>query len=137
MIHFTQVEQSVRQLKQQMVEGEIDQDAFERRLLELVDVAPDGHYWMFGHKTDSWYRHDGQQWVKKDPGKLRDLAAPQDDEPPQHADIPGNPQPLNPPPLNGDNSLNSAWRSINWAWFVASLVIIGLVAWIVYASSLM
>jgi hypothetical protein len=136
MIHFSQVEQSVRELKQQMVAGEIDQDTFESHLLELVDVAPDGYYWMFGHETESWYRHDGQQWVKKDPDKLRDLAAPEDDEPTQPEDMPDNPQPTDPSPLGTDNSLSSAWRSINWAWFVASLLIIGLVGWIVYTSSL-
>jgi hypothetical protein len=70
MINFAKVERAVYDLKKQLGTGQIDPTTFETRLLELIDVADDGYYWMFGHKTETWYRHDGHHWVVDNPGEL-------------------------------------------------------------------
>ncbi|GAB4427184.1 MAG: hypothetical protein Kow0031_07140 [Anaerolineae bacterium] len=67
MIDFAEVELQVRQLKEQAEAGEIDPGALEARLMELVDVGPDGYYWMYGHQTGQWFRHDGEQWLPGNP----------------------------------------------------------------------
>lgn len=63
MINFAGVEEQVQRLKQQAEFGEIDPETLESRLMDLVDVAPDGYYWMYGHQSGQWFRHDGDQWV--------------------------------------------------------------------------
>jgi hypothetical protein len=135
MMNFSEVESSVLDLKKQVAAGEIDQQTFEARLLELVDVAPDGYYWMYGHKTESWYQHDGQQWIKKDPSNLRLLDATGGEEPLQPEQTGNNGQSTDLTPAS-NHSLKSAWQSVNWVWFIASLIAIAVVSWIVYASSL-
>lgn len=117
MIDFVKVEQSVKQLKNQVHSGELDQQTFETRLVEMIDYAADGHYWMFGYKTQHWYRHDGQQWVPDDPGRLRKLT------PSKNASI-SKPQ----------QSLTDTWASVNWGWFIASLIVLMLIAGIIYNS---
>jgi hypothetical protein len=124
MIDFSKVEQSVRKLKRQVTAGEIDQKTFEARLVEMIDFAADGYYWMFGHDSERWYRHDGQQWVPREPGKLRLLT------PSQNGDQ------IDPLlPTVGENII-SEWRSVNWGWFIVSLITLSLIAWIVYSSTL-
>jgi hypothetical protein len=119
MINFLDVERSVQTLKKQLAAGEIDQAVFEARLMDMIDVAEDGYYWMFGHKTETWYRHDGQKWVVDSPGELITR--------PHH---PGN------SPHNPDTAGNPAptWESIEWDWFLASLILLGIIAWFVYTS---
>lgn len=149
MINFGKVEQSVRQLKNRVAAGEIDQKALETQMMEMVDIAADGYYWMFGYESETWYQHDGQQWIAKDPGKLR-LFTPQDDDASnkeESTDGPPSftPQEDNAPSDNGvitqlasssKRSLKSEWQSLNWRWFVISLLVIGLIAWAVFASTL-
>ena len=130
MINFSKVEQSVRELKYQVATGKINQQTFEAHLMELVDIAPDGYYWMFGHQTEMWYQHDGQQWIAKDPGKLR-LLIPQD----KYTANPEPVEPVHPPAPPNEQTLSSAWRSINWAWLVVSLITLGLIASIIFSSS--
>ena len=133
MINFDKVEQSVKTLKQQLTTGKVDKDTFETRLLDLVDFAADGYYWMFGHETERWYQHNGQQWIQKDPGNLR-LLTPRTD---------GNHHPIdkkldhhqNKVP-DDDTTLTAAWRSVRWGWFVFSLAILVVIGWIIYTSSL-
>ena len=129
MINFGKVEQSVRELKHQIATGEIDQETLKTRLLEMVDTAADGYYWMFGHESETWYQHDGQQWIPKDPGNLR-LLSPQDDN------NPDNDEDISQLSPSSEQNLTSEWQSIDWAWFITSLIIIGLIAWIVFSSSL-
>ncbi len=126
MINFLRVEQSVKELKSQIIAGEIDQLTFEDHLLGMIDYAADGCYWMFGHKTDNWYRHNGEQWVPDDPGKLRYLMPSSGSK--QH--------PQNPPISSSLPDLKAGWKAINWGWFVASLIVLGLIAAIIYNSSL-
>jgi len=117
MIDFIKVEQTVKALKNQVSIGEIDQQTFKDRLTDMIDYAADGYYWMYGHKTESWYRHDGQQWVPDDPGRLQNLT-------PSH----------NNPVSNASQSLAELWSSVSWGWFIAGLLIFGIMAWIVYNS---
>ena len=70
MIDFAAVEASVADLKKQLNQGEITQETFEQQMLTLIDVAEDGHYWMYGHKTGQWYRHTGDQWVAGNPDDI-------------------------------------------------------------------
>ena len=129
MINFDKVERYVRKLKYQTTTGQIDQQTLKTRMMEMVDIAADGYYWMFGHESETWYQHDGQQWIPKDPGKLR-LLVPQDDIVANDEDI------SLPAPTPLEQDLTSDWQVINWTWFLISLVVIALIAWIVFSSSL-
>ena len=117
-MNFLHVEQSVRELKRQVSAGEIDQKTFKARLLELVDVGDDGYYWMFGHNSEIWYRHDGQQWVPDSPGEFL--------------------MPLERSSNHGAKTVNHQsisylhvpqemaeidWADIDWGWFIAALEI--------------
>lgn len=118
MINFVEVQTSVKDLKGQLAAGHIDEKTFEDRLLELIDVAEDGYYWMFGHESEQWFRHDGQQWLPDDPQNilkhsLSNNPVYQDDEP--NSDL--NDIPVNP------------------VWLVISLVVIGVIGGIVYVTS--
>ncbi len=42
----------------------------EHRLSQLVGRADDGYYWMVGHRSGQWYRHDGQRWLPDDPHRV-------------------------------------------------------------------
>jgi len=117
MIDFIKVEQSVTQLKNQLSTGEIDQRAFEKRLADLIDYAADGYYWMFGYKTGNWYRHDGQQWVPDNPGRLRELTPSK-----------------NTSAANPGSGLAALWSSVNWGWFISGLIILGFIAAIIFNS---
>jgi hypothetical protein len=120
MINFLEVEQLVQTLKKQLAAGEIDQATFEARLMEMVDVAEDGYYWMFGHKTETWYRHDGRQWVADNPGELIASFPHHSNNTHHHGEVANEPEPT--------------WDSLEWGWFLVSLVVIGIIAWFVYAS---
>jgi hypothetical protein len=129
MINFTRVEYTVRDLKKQFASGEIDQDTFQAHLMSLVDIAPDGYYWMFGHESELWYRHNGQHWVQKDPGKLRML------EPSESAPIAASHVEPNSSTLNtAQSNLIADWQAIEWGWFITSIIIMGLIGWVVYTS---
>ncbi len=67
MINFAEVEKSVSQLTQQFAAGELNEKALEEKLLQLIDVAADGNYWMLGHRTGRWFRYDGQKWMPDNP----------------------------------------------------------------------
>jgi hypothetical protein len=123
MINFLEVERSVQALKAQIAAGQIDQATFEACLLKLIDIAPDGYYWMFGHETETWYRHDGQQWLAADPGELVTII-PQYKPPARNSRTPAEVG-RNPGP---------GLETLNWGWFVVSLIWLGLIAWIVYSS---
>ncbi len=116
MINFLEVEKSVENLKQQLASGQIDEQTFEDQLLGLVDVAEDGYYWMLGHESGRWYRHDGEKWVLDHPGELFAPLADLADTPEQ--------------------SLTAKWRSVNLGWFIASLILLVLIAGIIYYSTL-
>jgi hypothetical protein len=69
MINFAEVEETVKVLNQTFAENKISEKALEERLLQLIDVAEDDYYWMFGHRSGRWFRHDGEEWVLDDPKK--------------------------------------------------------------------
>lgn len=70
MIDFREVEQQVKTLTQKVAANHLSEKALEEQLLQLVDVAEDGHYWMFGHRSHRWFRHDGQKWVVAHPSTV-------------------------------------------------------------------
>lgn len=105
MIDFVRVEAEVNDLKQQVAAGEIDEATFEARLLDMVDIGEDGYYWMYGHKTGQWYRHDGQQWQTATPARLKNETA------------------------------KVYWDSIDPVWFMFSLVVMAVIAAIVFSSA--
>jgi hypothetical protein len=112
MINFLEVERSVRHLQRQYVRGDIDEKTLEESLLELVDKAEDGQYWMFGHKTGRWYRHDGRQWVPRDPGELF--------------------VPLEQ--ILSQDSLQTRWQGFSTGWFIVGLIILAIIAGIIFYS---
>ena len=113
MINFLEVERTVKQLKQQVNQGKIDEHAFEEQLLTLIDEGEDGYYWMFGHETGRWYRHDGEQWVAHDPGEM---FAPLEQ-------------------VLAQDSLETRWRAFNTGWFILALVLLAIIAVLVFYSA--
>jgi len=112
MINFMEVERSVRRLKRQYRRGDIDEKTLEESLLELVDKAEDGYYWMFGHETGRWYRHDGKQWVPRDPGEMfvpLEQILPQD-------------------------SVQTRWQEFSTGWFIVSLIVLAIIVGIILYS---
>jgi hypothetical protein len=112
MINFLEVERAVRQLKRQYRQGEIDEKTLEESLLELVDKAEDGYYWMFGHETGRWYRHDGKQWVPRDPGEMF--------------------VPLEQ--MLSQDSLQTRWQGFSTVWFIVALIVLAMIAGIIFYS---
>ena len=102
------MEQTVRNLKQKFSQGELDQASFEAKLLGLIDLASDGHYWMFGHRTERWYRHNGTHWVASHPS-------------PEISNLPVEP--------NASNAL------LDWDNIFTSLLIILIIGLVVYYAS--
>lgn len=133
-MNFYQIEESVRELKRQVSAGEIDQKLFETRLLELVEVADDGYYWMFGHKSEIWYRHDGQQWVPDNPGEV--LAPLASKPPPGNKVKTMNHQSISY--LHGpeEETLEIDWDAIDWGWFIAGLALLSFIAVVIYLATL-
>jgi hypothetical protein len=115
MIDFTHVEQSVAELKLQLTQNQLDERSFEERLLELVDVAEDGYYWMYGHESEQWFRHDGENWTPANPAQI--LAARANPAPTETGSPP-------------DETL------LGWGWFTASLGILIVIGATVYSASL-
>jgi hypothetical protein len=116
MINFGYVENSVRTLKNQVATNQIDEKVFEDRLLELIDIAEDGYYWMYGHESERWFRHDGQQWVPDDPDRIVALRAQTNE---------------------ANVSQNIAEEiPVNWTWITVSLASLAVIGGIVYISSM-
>jgi hypothetical protein len=112
MINFLEVERSVRRLKRQHRRGDIDEKTLEASLLELIDKAEDGHYWMFGHETSRWYRHDGKQWIPRDPGEMF--------------------VPLEQ--IMAQDSFQARWRGFSTPWFIVALIVLAVIAGIIFYS---
>jgi len=125
MIDFVEVEKAVRELKRQLADGKIDQESFEARLVEMIDVAEDGYYWMFGHKSERWFRHNGEAWLPDTPGEIFLSALGED------LDALG----VNTPTPPAEPSHVSKQPSIKPAWLIASLIILGIIAGIIYNAT--
>ena len=128
-MNFLYVEQSVRELKRQVSAGEIDQKTFKAHLLELVDVGDDGYYWMFGHNSEIWYRHDGQQWVPDSPGEfLMPLENSNHGvKTINHQSVSYLHVPQETPEIN--------WDSIDLGWFMAALAFLIFIGLVIYMSA--
>jgi hypothetical protein len=120
MIDFTEVQKSVKDLKGQLAAGQIDEQTFEDRLLELIDVAEDGYYWMFGHESGQWFRHDGQQWLSDNPENILKRS-----------------QSSNPRNLDDElyHSSDLDEIPVNAVWLAVSLAILFVIGGIVYVTS--
>ena len=117
MIDFAKVEESVKELKSQVDSGEIDQEAFESNLVDMIDYADDGYYWMFGYKTGNWYRHDGKDWIPDNPERLKKLSHNHDNA-----------------ATSSPQSLADRWKTVSWGWFIAALIVLLLISWIIFNS---
>lgn len=120
MIDFRYVELTVRDLKTQLTRQQIDEKIFEDKLLTLIDVAEDGYYWMFGHESEQWYRHDGETWLPADPQNITTQPI---------SPNPGQPQSTTP--------VSSAVEPLNWVWFIISLILLAVVGSLVYNSAIL
>jgi hypothetical protein len=132
-MNYLAIEQQVRALKQQVAAGELEPQLFEARLLEMMAVGDDGYYWMFGHKSESWYRHDGQRWVPASPGELlisldeNGLGAkPSRTTNHQAISYLHRPQP---------EIFEGEWGAEEGGWFTASLAFLGFIAVVVYMAT--
>jgi hypothetical protein len=119
MINFKEVEEAVKNLKSQVETGTLDQTAFEAKLLDMIDVSVDGNYWMFGHKSEQWYRHTGREWVPDHPGHLRVTGEPYSHLP-QSASEPAHP----------------SRDSVDMGWLSVALVLLVVLFGVVYSSAL-
>lgn len=130
MIDFVYVERAVKELKQQLVSGKLDEKAFEDRLLQMIDIAEDGHYWMFGHKSEKWFRHDGEKWVPENPYNRLARAGGVKVYP--QGPLPGS----NDGQWGQSNRPRPAASSPGWGWFTASLILLAVIGVIVYYSTM-
>jgi len=121
MIDFKYVEQTVRDLKTQLTRQQIDEKAFEDKLLTLIDVAEDGYYWMFGHESEQWYRHDGETWLPDDPQNITTRPTP----------------PNNPGQTRSTPPVSPAAEPLSWVWFIISLILLAAVGSLVYNSAIL
>jgi hypothetical protein len=64
---FKQAEDRFKQLKAQFVAGSLSETEFKSQLEELMIQDELGDWWMIGHETERWHRHDGTNWVQADP----------------------------------------------------------------------
>jgi hypothetical protein len=117
MIDFSEVQNSVRELKRQFETDRIDEISFEERLLEMVDLAEDGYYWMYGHKSEQWFRHDGQKWVPDDPSRIISMRS-------------------QTVAAGHDDAFKPEELPVNSVWFIVSLGLITVIGVIVYISAL-
>jgi hypothetical protein len=120
MIDFTHIEQSVKELKTQLAHHKIDEKNFEDQLLALIDIAEDGYYWMFGHESEQWFRHNGETWLPDDPHSIISRRAKKS---------------TNPAPVL-TNPSSVAVASVNWGWFIISMIVLTVIGSVVYSSSL-
>lgn len=72
MMDFDQVERKVARLRQDLAAGRLTEEQFETRLHQLMVQDEQGAWWMVGHETGEWYRHDGGTWVRADPPRDED-----------------------------------------------------------------
>lgn len=126
MIDFAEVEKSVRALKAQFEAGRMDEETLESRLLELIDVADDGYHWMFGHQTERWYRYDNDQWVLATPDGL--ASSPSSSPSPSNEENGADPTSSEPVVVD--------WDTLDLGWFMAGLVFIGAIGFVIYSTSL-
>ncbi len=121
MIDFAAVQNSVKELKSQLAARKIDEKSFEDQLLELITIAEDGHYWMYGHESEKWFRHDGYKWVSDNPNRIIALRKERKNAA------------SNSP---GAHNFELEKFSVSWSWFAVSLLILIGIGWIVYFSSI-
>lgn len=67
---FAEVEQRVKQMRQQVQTGQMTQDEFVNQLRELMINDDEGNWWIMGVETDTWYRSENNNWVEDDPEPL-------------------------------------------------------------------
>ncbi len=120
MIDFIEVEQSVKTLKKQVDTGNIDEASFKAHLMDMVDVAEDGYYWMYGPNSEQWYRHDGTKWVPDSPGEL--MVSLSMDE-----DLSNN---------STESPTGFNWDSVDLNWFFIGVVLMGVIFALIYAAML-
>ena len=118
MIDFSEVEHSVKILKKQAATGNIDEETFKAHLMGMVDVADDGYYWMYGPKSEQWYRHDGTQWVPDSPGELMVELSPNENL------------------SNNGAEQDADWHSIDLNWFFIGIVLLGVIFALIYAATI-
>lgn len=131
MIDFAKVERTVEGLNQQLSAGMIDRHALRTHLIEMIDFAEDGYFWMIGYQTGLWYRHDGAEWLVDNPDRIKStLSLP----------------PVRSIPIDGifaQSSLSSSNHhapkatqpaAVSWLWVFMGLILLGFIAGIIYGS---
>lgn len=72
---FAAASLSANELSSQLREGKISEAAFKEKMRELMLTDGLGRWWMVGVRSGEWYRFDGHQWVRDDPGEPLSAAA--------------------------------------------------------------
>ena len=74
---FHQAEAEYKRLKTRFRAGELTEAQFKAALRDLMVQDERGDWWLIGHRTERWHRHDGDQWVEANPpGSLREQGQP-------------------------------------------------------------
>ncbi|MCB0166159.1 MAG: hypothetical protein KDI79_18145 [Anaerolineae bacterium] len=130
MIDFAEVERNVERLNQQLSAGMINQQIFRMHLIEMIDFAEDGYFWMIGYKTGLWYRHDGTQWRVDNPDRLMPTF------PLQHSRSMASDGRGAQSSLSFLNHRPAPIKhvSVSWLWFFVGLILLSFIAGIVYGS---
>jgi len=64
---YAQAEQQVQVLRQQLQAGQITEQQFEDQLRKMMVYGDDGHWWVLGRETNTWYKNEGDSWIPADP----------------------------------------------------------------------
>ncbi|MCB0208219.1 MAG: hypothetical protein KDJ52_02750 [Anaerolineae bacterium] len=130
MIDFAEVEHAVEQLNRQFSHGALDKDTFRTHLVDTIDFADDGYYWMVGYKSGLWYRHDGTQWLVDNPDRLLTLVSQ------QNVITRFNDTDKVPASFFASNhhSTTNQESSIDWLWLLLGIILLSFTAGVVYTS---
>jgi LysM repeat protein len=66
-MRFADAEQEYRNLEEQLMRGELQEDGFLEQVGNLRVIDQDGRRWRLSDRTGRWMLHDGRQWVFADP----------------------------------------------------------------------
>jgi hypothetical protein len=89
---------------------------------------------MFGHKSEVWYRHDGQQWVMDSPGEVLMPLPVKSGSGDKVKTV--NHRAVSYLPVAEADKPQIDWSSIDWGWFIAGLAFLVFIGLAIYLATL-
>jgi hypothetical protein len=76
-----ELEETYRQLRDQLLRGELGEDSFKTQVEQLRFKDSQGDPWKIGWYTGQWYRYDQGQWIQAKPSKREKMGTDAGDRP--------------------------------------------------------